>query len=98
MLPTECADRLKIVANSTRLAVLELLLESPKRVAEINQVIKIEQSLLSHHLKTLRKAGFLTSEQTGKGRLYRLSPAVEVVDSKGSRSKGLNLGCCILCF
>ncbi|PZO12102.1 MAG: ArsR family transcriptional regulator [Leptolyngbya foveolarum] len=98
MLPVNCADQLKIIANSTRLAVLELLWESPKRVAEINQVIKVEQSLLSHHLKTLRKAGFLISEQTGKGRLYRLSPAVEVIDVNGLKSKGLNLGCCILCF
>lgn len=93
-LPLKCVDKLKVVADATRLAVLELLLESPKHVGELNQVIDVEQSLLSHHLKTLRQAGLVVAERDGKAMLYQLAPTVKTL----SPMKGLDLGCCVLSF
>ncbi|HXX93136.1 MAG TPA: metalloregulator ArsR/SmtB family transcription factor, partial [Planctomycetota bacterium] len=52
-----CADKMKVLSDVTRLFVLEELLNAPRTVTELNALLKIEQSLLSHHLKVLRKAG-----------------------------------------
>ena len=45
-----CVRKLKVLADTTRLAVLEILMEGPKHVGELNAVLGVEQSLLSHHL------------------------------------------------
>lgn len=89
-----CVRRLKVLADSTRLAVVESLLDGPKRVGELNAALGLDQSLLSHHLKVLREEGLVESTRDGKAVLYRLAPGVE-----GSRSrKAINLGCCKLSF
>lgn len=88
-----CAHQLKILADSTRLAVLELLWSGPKHVGEMNAVLQLEQSLLSHHLKVLRDEGFITATRDGKAVLYQLESAVR------SASGGtIDLGCCRLSF
>lgn len=91
---TSCAELLKVLADETRLAVLQELMAGPKHVGEINAGLGLEQSLLSHHLKVLREAGLVESERDGKAVLYRLAPHVE------GRRKGraINLGCCLLSF
>lgn len=89
-----CADKLKVLADTTRLTVLELLLDRPKHVGELNTVLNIEQSLLSHHLKILRDQRFVIAERDGKAVLYRLAPEIQASSSQ----KALNLGCCVLSF
>jgi ArsR family transcriptional regulator len=90
----DCASRLKVLADETRLAVLQQLLDGPKHVSEINASLQLEQSLLSHHLKVLREADLVVAERDGKAVLYSLNPNVE-----GSRSgKAINLGCCLISF
>ena len=89
-----CADLLKVLADDTRLAVMQRLLDGPKHVGEINEGLGIEQSLLSHHLKVLRDAGLVMAQRDGKAVLYELAPHVETVRS----GKALNLGCCQLSF
>lgn len=89
---TTCAEKLKILSDTTRLAVLEILMDSPKHVGELNAVLGIEQSLLSHHLKILRQARFVEATRDGKAVLYQLAP--EVICS----SRGIDLGCCLLLF
>ena len=89
-----CAHQLKILADSTRLAVLELLWSGPKHVGEMNAVLQLEQSLLSHHLKVLREEGFITSTRDGKAVLYQLESAVFCA----SDGRAIDLGCCRLSF
>jgi ArsR family transcriptional regulator len=91
---TGCADKLKILADPTRLSVLELLLAGPRHVGEINEVLQIDQSLLSHHLRVLRDAGLVLAERDGKAVLYSLAPAV----GKSPDGTALNLNCCVLSF
>jgi DNA-binding transcriptional ArsR family regulator len=97
MLPlaeTSCASLLKVLADETRLAIIEQLLDGPKHVGEINTVLQVEQSLLSHHLRVLRDAGLVTATRDGKAVLYALSREV-----RGARTgKAINLGCCLLSF
>ena len=90
----DCVHKLKILSDFTRLSVLKILIQEPKTVGELNAVLGLEQSLLSHHLRILREAGLVTSERDGKAVLYRLAEAVRSSDSL----RGLNLGCCQLSF
>ena len=85
---------LKVLADEVRLAVVEQLLEGPKHVGEINELLNVEQTLLSHHLRVLREAGIVQSEREGRMVLYRLSPAVE----SARQGKAINLGCCLISF
>ena len=90
----DCSEILKVLADQTRLDVIRQLMDGPRHVNKLNNELKIEQSLLSHHLKIMRQAGLVESERDGKAVLYRLSRQVE-----GRRSgKSLNLGCCKLSF
>lgn len=89
-----CASILKVLADDTRLAVIELLLNHSMNVSEMNESLQVEQSLLSHHLKVLRDAGLVISERHGKHLCYSLAPSV-----KGSRrGRAINLGCCLISF
>jgi ArsR family transcriptional regulator len=89
-----CAQQLKVLADDTRLSVLRLLMKGPKRVGELNDVLGLDQSLLSHHLKTLRHAGLVEATRDGKAVLYRLAPNVQGTSS----GEAINLGCCQLSF
>jgi len=56
-----CTRRLKLLADA-RFQVLQLLREKPRYVVEMNALIPIEQSLLSHHLKMLREEGLVKAK------------------------------------
>lgn len=89
-----CVDKLKVLAEETRLAVLELLMERPMRVGELGERLGVEQSLLSHHLRVLRDADLVAARRDGKGVTYELAEGVV-----GSRTdNALHLGCCKLTF
>jgi DNA-binding transcriptional ArsR family regulator len=89
-----CADLLKVLADQTRLAVVEQLLDGPRHVGEINAALHLEASLLSHHLRVLREAGLVTARRDGKAVLYQLAREVQVA----RKGKAINLGCCFLSF
>ena len=90
----DCASRLRVLADGTRLGVLRLLLEEPRHVWELNRELEIDQSLLSHHLRTLRDAELVISERDGRSVLYRLAPGVRV----SAEEPGIHLGCCFIAF
>ncbi|MEA5574394.1 metalloregulator ArsR/SmtB family transcription factor [Calothrix sp. UHCC 0171] len=89
-----CAHQLKVLADTTRLSVLKILMEGPKHVGELNSVLQLEQSLLSHHLKILREAGFVEATRDGKAVLYHFVPTIRQVNAV----KAIDLGCCLLSF
>ena len=90
----DCATKLAVLADPTRLAVLEVLLDGPRNVKEINEHVRIAQNLLSHHLRVLREAELVISRRDGKGVKYALARGVEF----GQDHNGFNLGCCSLTF
>lgn len=89
-----CASKLKVLSDPTRLAVLEALMSGPKNVGELMEQLDVEQSLLSHHLATLRQTGLVESSREGKSMMYQLPKSV--LDSPAG--KAINLGCCKLSF
>ncbi len=88
-----CADKLKILADATRLAILRTLMKTPHHVASLNENLQLEQSLLSHHLKVLRESGFVKAKRDGKFVLYSLADSVS-----SSNERSISLGCCSLSF
>jgi ArsR family transcriptional regulator len=68
-----CYVFFKVLANPTRLAILEVLREGPRSVTEIAKTLKQEQSMISHNLKPLEKCRFVFSERKEKLRIYSLN-------------------------
>ena len=61
-------------ADPSRLAILRQLAESPSEVCacDFTACCSIAQPTVSHHLKVLREAGWVTSERRGSWVYYRL--------------------------
>lgn len=87
-----CAEQLKLLADPTRLAILQRLQAGPCQVGELNVEIAAEPSLLSHHLRKLREARLVFAERVGKGVRYRLARPLT------GNPQRLDLGCCELHF
>jgi ArsR family transcriptional regulator len=71
---------------------MEMLMDGPKTVGELAKELGVEQSLLSHHLKILRKEGFIESRREGKSVICKLTAAIVFSDTGWE----LDLGCCRL--
>ena len=72
-LSDRCYAFFKVLANPTRLAILEALRKEPRSVNEIARTLKQEQSMISHNLGPLEKCGFVFSERKKKRRIYSLN-------------------------
>jgi DNA-binding transcriptional ArsR family regulator len=72
-LSERCYAFFRVLANPTRLAILEALRKEPKSVTEIAENLKQEQSMISHNLGPLEKCGFVFSERREKRRIYSLN-------------------------
>lgn len=88
------ADILKAMAHPVRILIVEALLKGDHCVSELNRLARINQSNVSRHLATLKKAGIVTDRRTGPMVLYHLQTpcilrafdcAVEVVHTDRKR-------------
>jgi DNA-binding transcriptional ArsR family regulator len=68
-----CYVFFKVLANPTRLAILEVLREKPRSVTEIAEILKQEQSMISHNLKPLESCRFVSWERKEKQRIYSIN-------------------------
>ena len=65
---------LKCICDYTRFEILGLLQEHQEmRVGDFVRLMKKDQPLVSHHLKTLKKCGIVTSRRQGKNIMYQIS-------------------------
>jgi ArsR family transcriptional regulator len=66
------AERLKALADPTRLRMLNLLAQqsAPLCVCEINEHFAQRQPTISHHLRILREAGLIDCEKRGVWAYY----------------------------
>lgn len=87
-----CAQRLSVLAEPTRLAVVQALLGGPRYPWELALELEVEQSLLSHHLRVLREARLVRTRREGRHVLYALKPGA------ARRGRIVDLGCCQLRF
>jgi DNA-binding transcriptional ArsR family regulator len=68
-----CYVFFKVLANPTRLAILEFLREKPRSVTEIAETLKQEQSMISHNLERLERCSLVFWKRKGKQRVYSLN-------------------------
>lgn len=69
----DLADLFKIFADSTRIKILYVLLESEMCVCDIAQLLKMSQSAISHQLRVLKNSRLVKNRREGKTVFYSLS-------------------------
>ena len=60
------------LSNPLRIKIIESLSKKPKTVSQLSKDINVEQSKLSHALKSLRLCNIVNAKQKGKNRIYSL--------------------------
>lgn len=60
----------KAFSDRTRLRIFLLLLQSELCVCQMTEILKVEQSLLSHQLRCLKKAGLVQARKRGRWVFY----------------------------
>ncbi|MBP7166355.1 MAG: winged helix-turn-helix transcriptional regulator [Bacteroidia bacterium] len=85
----KAADYLKVIAHPTRLEIISLL--EAKRELTVSQIctkLEIEQSLVSHHLASMRTKGVLQANRDGINISYSiLDPKVLEIIQMAMASK-----------
>ena len=71
------ADIFSMLCDSTRLRILWLLCHTEECVSDIATAVCMSSPAVSHHLKTLKQSGLITSRREGKEVLYKLAPTKE---------------------
>jgi DNA-binding transcriptional ArsR family regulator len=67
---------LSVLAEPTRMRILDLLLERPRAVGELVDALdNVSQPATSKHLKVLRDAGLVHVHPQAQRRVYALAPA-----------------------
>jgi ArsR family transcriptional regulator len=59
------SDRLRVLAEPTRVHILIQLLSAPSSVMEIARAVRVSQPTVSGHLKILREAGLIQPKRFG---------------------------------
>lgn len=60
------AFRFRALGDETRLRLLELLTDGERTVGDLMDATALGQSLVSHHLRTLRQAGLVSTRREGR--------------------------------
>lgn len=69
---TAVADRFKVLADPTRVRLLSALAEQELCVSELTELLGMEQSAVSHQLRTLRGLHLVRHRKVGRQVYYRL--------------------------
>ncbi|OLS02285.1 ArsR/SmtB family transcription factor [Tissierella creatinophila] len=62
----------KAMGDGSRLKIIYILSKSPLCVCDIAQLLNMDQSLVSHHLRTLRNLNLVKFKRHGKQIVYSL--------------------------
>ena len=91
-----CAGRLKALADSDRLRIVELLFSGPMNVSQLSEKLGEEIVKVSHHLGVLRHADVVQTEKQGRFVIYSLHPDVAAVgkDESIAQARRIDFGCC----
>ena len=68
-----CYRFFSTLANPTRLAALENLMDKPMNVTQLADTLGQEQSMISHNLRPLVECQFVHVERKGRERLYSIN-------------------------
>ncbi|OWK41599.1 ArsR/SmtB family transcription factor [Fimbriiglobus ruber] len=95
--PGRCAELLAALAAPERLKIIRFLVDGPKNVTEIAEMLNVPAVNVSHHLNVLKVSDLITRKKQGRFVLYSLCPGViKEAAAAGVPEVALNLGCCRL--
>jgi DNA-binding transcriptional ArsR family regulator len=82
-------DVFHAIADGNRRVLIDLMEPGPRAVGELVVASGLSYSATSQHLAILRRAGLVSSEASGRRRIYELRPAAlrEVHDWSGRYSE-----------
>ena len=88
---------LRCICDETRFGILEELGGGEKTVGQIVQKIKRDQPLVSHHLRTLRECGIVSSRNSGRNVMYSISSRhlSDLIAQIRKTSHEMNDICCV---
>ncbi|MBP5453426.1 MAG: helix-turn-helix transcriptional regulator [Lachnospiraceae bacterium] len=69
----DLADLFKVFSDSTRIRILYLLIGGEKNVSDISDELSMNQSAVSHQLKTLKQSDLVKVRRDGKAMFYSLA-------------------------
>jgi DNA-binding transcriptional ArsR family regulator len=64
------APVMKALSDENRLAILLAVGDRPRAVVELSEVTGLGQTLVSHHLRTLRETGLVSVAPQGRSNVY----------------------------
>jgi DNA-binding transcriptional ArsR family regulator len=67
-------DAWTALGDSTRKAIFELIVESPRAVVDLASELPVSRPAVSQHLKVLKNAGLVVDERAGTRHIYRVNP------------------------
>lgn len=80
----DLAEFFKVFADSTRIKILYVLLQSEMCVCDIGHILNISQSAVSHQLRMLKQMRLVKYRKEGKSTFYSLSDRhIEQILSQG---------------
>lgn len=80
----ELADFYKVFADSTRIKILCVLLESEMCVCDLAEVLGMTQSAISHQLRVLKQMKLVKNRRDGKTVYYSLADGhIQTIISQG---------------
>jgi DNA-binding transcriptional ArsR family regulator len=71
---TQAIERLAVLADPTRHALLQLLREKPQRVGDLASRLPVSGPAVSQHLRALQKAQLVRDEWRGTSHYFSLDP------------------------
>jgi DNA-binding transcriptional ArsR family regulator len=72
--PTYQADPWTALGDPTRKAIFERIVDRPRAVVELADLLPVSRPAVSQHLRVLREAGLVTVQPVGTRRIYRVDP------------------------
>jgi len=69
--PDQLVQACRAIGDPLRMRIFQLLGQGSFAVLELCELLDVKQSSLSHHLKTLAKAGLVTTQREGNSIYYR---------------------------
>lgn len=88
-----CANYLKAIGDPVRLQVVRALQAGPLSVSDIAELLEIDLSNASHHLRVLFHADIVLAEKEGKFTYYKLNS--HFLQNRTSQQV-FDFGCCKL--
>jgi DNA-binding transcriptional ArsR family regulator len=65
---------LNALGDPTRRRIFEIVARAPMAVGDIARRVPVSQPAVSQHLRVLREAGLVESDEQGRRRVYRPAP------------------------